>query len=129
MKETGSSYQVTKFVMLDIKYRFTCDDSELSEIIKKCQNIMTRIVVLKTWYASCPTKCRTKRWGSLYLFLTVSTLFKPRNSKFGPETQNLAQKLKIVTWIRNSVLRLIQICRIQWWCSLFLLFNGNTLFR
>ena len=33
--------------MLDIKYRFTCDDSELSQIIKKCQNIMTRIVVFK----------------------------------------------------------------------------------
>ena len=32
------------FVMLDIKYRFTCDDSDRSEIIKKCQNIMTRIV-------------------------------------------------------------------------------------
>ena len=29
--------------MLDIKYRFTCGDSDLSEIIKKCQNIMTRI--------------------------------------------------------------------------------------
>ena len=35
----------TKFVMLDIKYRFTCGDSDLSEIIKKCQNIMARIVV------------------------------------------------------------------------------------
>ena len=33
--------------MLDIKYRFTCDDSDLSQIIKKCQNIMTRIVVFK----------------------------------------------------------------------------------
>ena len=30
--------------MLDIKYRFTCRDSDLSKIIKKCQNIMTRIV-------------------------------------------------------------------------------------
>ena len=28
--------------MLDIKYRFTCGNSDLSEIIKKCQNIMTR---------------------------------------------------------------------------------------
>ena len=31
--------------MLDIKYRFTCGDSDLSEIIKRCQNIMARIVV------------------------------------------------------------------------------------
>ena len=30
--------------MVDMKYRFTCGDSDLSEIIKKCQNIMTRIV-------------------------------------------------------------------------------------
>ena len=32
--------------MLDIKYRFTCGDSDLSKIIKKCLNIMTRILVL-----------------------------------------------------------------------------------
>ena len=30
--------------MLDIKYRFTCGDSDLNEIIKKFQNIMARIV-------------------------------------------------------------------------------------
>ena len=30
--------------MLDIKYRFTCGDWDPREIIKKCQNIMTRIV-------------------------------------------------------------------------------------
>ena len=34
----------TKFVVLDIKYRFTCGVSNLNKIIKKCQNIMTRIV-------------------------------------------------------------------------------------
>ena len=27
-----------------MKYRFTSSDSDLSEIIKKCQNVMTRIV-------------------------------------------------------------------------------------
>ena len=32
--------------MLDIKCRFTCGDSDLSEVIKKCQNIMTRIVAV-----------------------------------------------------------------------------------
>ena len=31
--------------MLDVKYRFTCGDSDVSEIIKKYQNVMTRIVV------------------------------------------------------------------------------------
>ena len=34
--------------MLDIKYCFTCSDSDLSEIIKKCQNITTKIVG-STW--------------------------------------------------------------------------------
>ena len=29
--------------MLDITYRFTCGDSDISEIIKKYLNIMTRI--------------------------------------------------------------------------------------
>ena len=38
------SNSCTKFVMLDIKYCFTCGDSDLREIIKKCQNIMARIV-------------------------------------------------------------------------------------
>ena len=33
--------------MLDIKYRLTCGDSDLVEVIKKCQNIMTRIVKKK----------------------------------------------------------------------------------
>ena len=31
--------------MLDIKYRFTRGDSDITEIIKKCQNIMMRIVI------------------------------------------------------------------------------------
>ena len=30
--------------MLDIKYRFTCGESDLTEIIQKCQNILTSIV-------------------------------------------------------------------------------------
>ena len=33
-----------KFLMLDIKHRFTCSDSDLSQVIKMCQNIMTKIV-------------------------------------------------------------------------------------
>ena len=41
---------------------------------------------------------------------------------------NLVQKFKIVISRWNSRLKLIQICRIQWWCSLFLFLSGNTLF-
>ena len=35
----------SKFIMWYIKCRFTCSDSDLSEIIKKCQNIITMIVI------------------------------------------------------------------------------------
>ena len=41
---------------------------------------------------------------------------------------NLVQKFKIVSLSWNLAPRLIQVCRIQWWCSLFLFQNGNTLF-
>ena len=41
---------------------------------------------------------------------------------------NLAQKVKIISWSRNLVARLIRICRIQWYCSPFLFLSGNTLF-
>ena len=40
----------TKFVILDIKYRFTSGDSNLSEIIKTYQNTMTK-TVLKLFFA------------------------------------------------------------------------------
>ena len=42
---------------------------------------------------------------------------------------NLVQKFKIVSSSWNLVSKLIRICRIQWWCSLFLPGNGNTVFR
>ena len=41
--------------------------------------------------------------------------------KFGPKTQ-------IVSLSWNLVHRLIQICRISWWCSLFYLFDQKYLF-
>ena len=40
---------------------------------------------------------------------------------------NLIQKIKIVSLSWNSVPRLIWICRIHWYCSLFLFLTGNTL--
>ena len=39
---------------------------------------------------------------------------------------NLVQKLKIISLSWNFVPRLIQICRVPWWCSLFLFATGNT---
>ena len=41
---------------------------------------------------------------------------------------NLFQKIKIISWSWNLVLRLIRICWIQWCCSVFLFSNGNALF-
>ena len=40
---------------------------------------------------------------------------------------NLVSRSEIC-WKWNLVARLIRICRIQWWCSLFLFSTGNTLF-
>ena len=39
---------------------------------------------------------------------------------------NLVQKLKIISLSWNFVPRLIQICRIPWWCLLFLFSTGHT---
>ena len=50
---------------------------------------------------------------------------------FGSKTHfwtNLVQKIKIVSLSWNLVRRLIRICRVEWWHSLFLFLTGNTLF-
>ena len=39
---------------------------------------------------------------------------------------NLVQKVKIISWSWNLVPALIQICKIQWCCLLFLFFSGNS---
>ena len=39
---------------------------------------------------------------------------------------NLVQKLEIISLNWNFVPRLIRLCRIPWWCSLFLFSTGNT---
>ena len=44
-----------------------------------------------------------------------------------PFWANLVQKIKIASLGCNLVPRLVQICRIQWWRSLFLFQAGNTL--
>ena len=41
---------------------------------------------------------------------------------------NLVQETKFDNLSRNLAHRLIQICRIQWWCLLFLFLTGGTLF-
>ena len=44
-----------------------------------------------------------------------------------PFWANLVQKVKIISWSWNLVPRLIWICRIQWWRSLFLFLIGANL--
>ena len=45
-----------------------------------------------------------------------------------PFWSNLIQKIKIASLSWNLVPRLIQVCRIQWWWSLFQFSTGNILF-
>ena len=52
----------------------------------------------------------------------------PFLDKFGPKTQNY-EILKINSKnskLSNLVHKLIQVCRIPWWCSLFLILTGST---
>ena len=60
------------------------------------------------------------------LMVMFSSSIFDRNHPFWA---TLVQKIKIVSLSWNLVLRLIQICRTQLWCSLFLFYNENTLFR
>ena len=41
---------------------------------------------------------------------------------------NLVQNIKIVSLSLNLVSKLMRICRIQWWCSLFLFWTRTILF-
>ena len=45
-----------------------------------------------------------------------------------PLWANLVQKIKDVSLSWNLVPTVIRICRIQWWCSLFLFYTENTFF-
>ena len=48
------------------------------------------------------------------------------NWKYQFSWVNLVQKLKFISLNWNFVPRLIEICRISWWCSLFLFSTANT---
>ena len=47
--------------------------------------------------------------------------------KFSQKNKKI-KKIKSVNVSWNLLCRLIRICRIQWWCSLFPFLTGNTLF-
>ena len=77
---------------------------------------------------NCQSKLKFVTWAnsniqnSMLLF-TFSVL--ERKHLF---EENLVQKTKIGSLRWNLVSRLIQICRIQWWCLLFVFQSGNNLF-
>ena len=49
-------------------------------------------------------------------------------SVFYPFWANLVKKIKVFSLTSNLVIKLIPICRFQWWCSLFLFITRNILF-
>ena len=53
---------------------------------------------------------------------TACSVFNWKN----PFWVNLVQKLKIISLSWNFVPKLIQVCRILWWCLLFLFSTGNN---
>ena len=61
--------------MLDIKYCFTCGDSDLSEIIKKCQNIITRIV-WQFYFALYSSNDDSTFWKKYQFWLKIISLFR-----------------------------------------------------
>ena len=65
----------TKFVMLDVKYRCTCGESDLSEIIQKCQNILARIV-WKTCFTLYTSNDDTTFWKKYQFWLENVSSFR-----------------------------------------------------
>ena len=57
------------------------------------------------------------------MVITIFTIF---NQKY-PFWVNLVQNIKTVIFWWNLVAKLIRLCKIQWWCSLFQSMTGNTL--
>ena len=58
---------------------------------------------------------------------TVMFTFSVSEWKY-PVWANLVQKIKIISLSWNLVPTVIRICRVQWWCPLFLFLIRNTLF-
>ena len=61
--------------MVNIKYRFTCGESDLSKIIKKCQNIMTRIA-WKFSFTLYTSNDDTNFWKKYQIWLENASLFR-----------------------------------------------------
>ena len=124
------------FTIPNGKYPFSANLVQNIKIISLSWHVVPKLI----W------KCRIEWWYSLFPFLTGNTFLGQtwsEKSKLSVEAEiwyfewfkyaecngdmqdspfwtNLFQKVKFVSLTWNFLPRLIQICKIQWWCSLFL---------
>ena len=73
----------------------------------KCLTVELTFTTQKAYACSTWTACSVFDWN--YLFWL-----------------NFVQKVKIISSSWKIISRLIQICSVPWWCSLFLFLTGNT---
>ena len=96
--------------MLDIKYHFTCGDSDVSQIIKKCQNIMT-IVVWKIYFALYSLSDDSIFWKSWQFWLKNVSSFRKQPidqvESFLKSNFDLNQWYKILLTQNHQILKLL----------------------
>ena len=100
---------VVIFFCLELEIPFLGKLVQKIKIVSLSWNVVPRLILI----------CQIKWWVHCFYFRS-KTLFWV---KFGLKNQNCQFKLKLYL-----LLSLIQVCRIQCWCSLFLFLTGNTLF-
>ena len=78
---------------------------------------------------------KSSKYSTVIFELTFTTEEANASSILGwlfcsvvPFLVNFFPKTQIVSLSRNLVPKLFQLCRIPWWCSLFLFLTGNTFF-
>ena len=138
--------QIYELSALDRKHHFSANLVQKIKIVSLCWNLVFRPIKICSIYFFC-------FWPEIPFlgkFDSKSQNFQFK-LKFGTSTNsnihnsmvvfnfsvldweyhfwaNLVQKVKIVNSNWNLVLRLIQVWRIQWWCSFFPFLTGRFLF-
>ena len=79
-----------------------------------------------TFWANFVKKSRCTHSNSSILNSMATFVFPVLDGKY-PSWANLIHKLKVVCLRWNLFPRLIRICWIRWWCSLFMILTENTL--
>ena len=78
------------------------------------------------WYKKSNLSICAKTWLLEYSEFNGNNHFYHFQSEI-PFLRNLVQNIKTVIFWWNLVAKLIRLCKIQWWCSLFQSMTGNTL--